>query len=71
MEVYRVEATLEQDGHLTLDNRPLQAGESVEVIILVKETRVAPQQLYSLRGTPVTYLDPMKPVVPEDWEVEQ
>ena len=35
MQAYRVETVLQQDGRLTLSNLPLQAGASVEVIILV------------------------------------
>lgn len=36
MQAYRVETTVSQDGILTLENLPLQAGETIEVIILVR-----------------------------------
>ncbi len=34
MQAHRVEATIEQDGTLTLENLPFHAGEVVEVIVL-------------------------------------
>ena len=69
MQAYRVEATLEQDGTLTLNNLPLRAGEVVEVIILVRPAASSPQDHYPLRGRPLTYLDPTEPVAETDWEV--
>jgi hypothetical protein len=54
MQAYRVEATLEEDGTLTLKNLPLHAGEAVEVIILVGSPGLSPQNRYPLRGTPLT-----------------
>ena len=34
LQAHRVETTLTQDGTLTLDHLPFQAGEAVEIIIL-------------------------------------
>jgi hypothetical protein len=67
MEAYRREATIEQDGQLKLDNLPLQAGASVEVIILVQGVPLAQGDRYPLRGQPVTYLNPFEPVADSDW----
>lgn len=53
MQAYRFEAPIQQDGVLTLHNAPLQAGQTVEVIILIQPptttppTRI-PQQPYPL-----------------------
>lgn len=71
MQAYRVEATLQQDGTLTLSDLPLQAGEAVEVIILVRPPAGQRQNRYPLRGTPISYIDPTEPVAQEDWEAMQ
>jgi len=71
MQAYRVEATVEHDGTLTLSNLPLRVGETVEVIILVHPPGVVGPQQYPLRGTPVHYHDPTEPVAQEDWEATQ
>jgi hypothetical protein len=68
MQAYRVETTLTQDGTLTLRNLPLQAGESVEVIILVRPSAVPGPQRYPLRGLPLRYIEPTEPVAQADWE---
>ena len=67
MQAYRVETTVQQDGTLTLDNLPLQAGEAVEVIILIHSS-TASRTRYALRGTAVRYIDPNEPVAQADWE---
>jgi hypothetical protein len=36
MQAYRVKATIQGDGELMVSNLPLQAGEAVELIILVQ-----------------------------------
>jgi hypothetical protein len=62
MQAYRVETQVQQDGQLTLQNLPLQAGEEVEVMILVRAPKGVPQTPYPLRGLPVTYHQPTEPV---------
>ncbi|HKA55959.1 MAG TPA: hypothetical protein VKJ47_20095 [Candidatus Binatia bacterium] len=71
MQAYRVETTLQQDGTLTLSDLPFQAGESVEVIILVRAPVALRENRYPLRGTPVGYINPTEPVAQEDWEASQ
>jgi hypothetical protein len=68
MQAYRQSTTVQQDGTLTLRNLLLQAGEVVEVIVIVQPPAGRPQNAYPLRGTPITYTDPMEPVAPSDWE---
>ena len=67
MQAYRVETTVQQDGTLILDNLPLQAGEAVEVIILIRSSGLSHTQ-YALRGTAIHYRDPTEPVALADWE---
>ena len=71
MQAYRVETTIQQDGSLIVRHLPLQAGESVEVIILVRPSPAATQHPYPLRGTQITYHDPTEPVAETDWEAAQ
>lgn len=68
LQAHRIETTLTQNGTLTLDHLPFQAGEAVEVIVLPNNHLTLPQDRYSLRGTPVEYLEPMEPVSEQDWE---
>jgi hypothetical protein len=71
MQAYHVETILQQDGALTLSNLPLRAGETVEVIILVRPPASLRPNRYPLRGTPLTYVDPTEPVAQADWEAAQ
>jgi len=68
MQAYRVNTTIQEDGTLTVSHLPLQAGEVVEVIILVQPSTVRHQDRYPLRGTPITYIKPTEPVAEADWE---
>jgi hypothetical protein len=73
MQAYRVEVKVQQGGRLTLSNLPLQAGQEVEVIILVRppKAKTKAKNLYPLRGLPLTYINPTEPVGQSDWEVLQ
>jgi len=68
MQAYRVNTTIQEDGTLTVGHLPLQAGEVVEVIILVQPSTVRPSDRYPLRGAPIAYIDPTEPVAEADWE---
>jgi hypothetical protein len=68
MQAYRVKATIQKDGKLMVSNLPLQAGEAVEVIILVQSSVVQRQNRYPLRGMPITYINPTEPVTEAEWE---
>ncbi len=65
---HRVETTLEQDGTLTLEHLPFQAGQQVEVIILPYSGEATIGNSYPLRGLPVRYERPTDPVAEDDWE---
>ena len=69
LQAHRIETTLTQNGTLTLDHLPFQAGEAVEVIVLPHMPSTTPTDRYPLRGTSVQYHDPMEPVAEQDWDV--
>ena len=69
---HRVEATLQQDGTLTLEQLPFRAGQAVEVILIPQPaTAGLPANPYPLRGTPFRYDRPTESVAEEDWEALQ
>jgi hypothetical protein len=71
MLAHRLEATVNHDRTLTLENLPFHSGEQVEIIILSRPRRISQQTEYSLRGTVTQYIKPMEPVDQNDWEVAQ
>lgn len=68
VQAFRIETTLTQDGTLTLDLLPFQAGQTVEVIVLSQALQPSPQDRSPLRGTPTESLGASKPVEKLDWE---
>jgi len=64
----RLETKLQQDGTLTLDHLPFQAGQAVEVIVVPLECSATTDNPYPLRGIPIQYERPTDPVAEEDWE---
>lgn len=71
MLAHRIEATIGQNGKLTLENLPFQSGERVEVIILTQPHKASDQNKYPLRGTATQYIAPTEPVAQDDWKVVQ
>ncbi len=68
MSTHRIEATLNQDGKLVLEDLPFQAGDRVEIIILERNTKSNGDNPYPLRGSVTKYESPTKPVGVEDWD---
>lgn len=68
LQAHRIVTTLTQNGTLTLDRLPFQAGDAVEVIVLANAGAIPPADRYPLRGTPLYYQDPVEPVAESDWE---
>jgi hypothetical protein len=62
---HRIEAVLSEDGKLLLDHLPFQAGQAVEVIVLLVARR-APAA-HALRGTVLHYDRPTETVAEGDW----
>jgi hypothetical protein len=65
---HRIETVIEKNGTLTLENLPFSAGESVEVIVLLRITSPDKTKRYPLRGLPLRYDNPFEPVALEDWD---
>ena len=71
MLAHRTEATLSEDGVITLRDIPFRRGESVEVIVLPAPVPVASGSRYPLRGLPVVLLLPTDPVADADWDASR
>lgn len=71
MNVHRVETTINQDGTLTLNDIPFQAGDEVEVIILERTQKPSESNPYPLRGQPLQYDAPTEPVAENEWSALQ
>lgn len=70
MTAHHVEITLVQDGKLVLDELPFRAGDTVEVIVLARQSKPNGQK-YPLRGQPIKYVEPTDPVAKTDWDAIQ
>ncbi len=68
MEAYRVEATISQDGMLTIRGVPFRAGDTVEVIILQRRKHEG-AECRLLRGKPIRYVAPFDSVAEDEWSV--
>ncbi len=66
MGAYHTDAVIQPNGTLVLQNLPYPEGQTVE-IILVERPRAASTD-EPLAGTPVTYVDPFRPVAGNDWD---
>jgi len=71
MDRHRVEATLNEDGVLTLSDLPFHAGDEVEVLIVARQSKSNGRQRYPLRGQAVRYDEPTAPVAQADWDALQ
>ena len=70
IQAYRLEATIFKDGMWTLNNLPVKAGESIEVIILMQPHASAKRpKPYSLRRLPLKYEKPFEPVAESNWSL--
>jgi hypothetical protein len=68
MSAHRIEAIVNQDGKLVLENLPFQAGDVVEVIVSKSEATSNGDNRHSLEGTVTKYEAPLEPVGLEDWD---
>ena len=62
---HRIEAVLAEDGKLSLERLPFQAGQVVEIIVLPVNRTTTPSEV--LRGTVLRYDRPTDPVAEADW----
>ena len=71
IQVHRIKTTLTQNGTLTLDHLPFQAGETVEIIVLTTAPSQNPTSLqdrFFLYGTLLEYHNPLEPLAEQDWD---
>ena len=68
MNVYGIEAVLEEDGKLTLTDLPFHAGDRVKITLAQVDQALTEEDDHSLHGTVLHYDDPTEPVAVEDWE---
>ena len=71
MQMYRVKATVSNDGMVTIKELPFRAGDNVEVVVRGYWREGERSWDYPLRGKPIRYLDPFKSVAEDDWNVLQ
>ena len=71
MSTYRVDATLTENGKITLDDLPFRAGDSVEIIIVTRSGQPTEKQSSPLQGKVIYYDKPTEPVAQTDWEALQ
>lgn len=67
---YQSTVTLTEDGKLTLENLPFQAGDNVKIIVEENyQSKMFIDHEKPLRGSILHYEDPFEPAVPEEeWE---
>ncbi len=68
MRAYRLETTLAEDGALQLGALPFRKGETVEVIVLERQSYPSGAKPNPLKGSVLHYDDPTEPVASDDWE---
>lgn len=74
MEAVRIEAIMQGNGTLTIENLPFSSGEPVEVIVLAnaqatsqKKTNAPEKAVHPFEGQPVVFLqDPFEPAGTEE-----
>ena len=64
MEAVRVEATVQSNGRVILDDLPFEEGKQVEIIILESNGIETKQKLNPLKGSVLRYDDPFEPAAP-------
>ncbi len=72
MNAYRIEATLAEDGTVTIAPLPFKAGQRVEIIVLPVAGSGAGRGHERVRGKVERYDDPFEPAAsPEEWEANR
>lgn len=70
MEAVRVEAIVQPNGRIILDDLPFEEGKQVEIIVLNTNTNEAACGSNPLKDSVLKYDDPFEPAAAiEDWEV--
>jgi hypothetical protein len=70
MEAVRIEATVQPNGRIVVENLPFAEGDRVEVIVLEASDSDRRATENRLKGKLLKYQDPFEPAAPEgDWDV--
>ena len=70
METVRIEAIVQRNGRLIIDDLPFDEGEVVEVVVSDAKGLASVTDVNPLKGSVLKYDDPFGPAVSlEDWEV--
>ena len=70
MEAVRIEATVQSNGRVILNDLPFEEGKQVEIIVLDTNGKKPIPYVNPLKGSVLRYDDPFEPACPiEDWEV--
>ena len=69
LNAYRLHLRVPSDRRIVLENVPFDPGTDVEIIVLANRYAAGDTSRYSLRGAPITYVDPTGALEkPEDEE---
>lgn len=69
MEAVRIEAKVQPNGRVILNDLPFEEGKDVEIIVLETNGKQAEPKSNPLKGSVLRYDDPFEPAAPiEDWE---
>ncbi len=68
MSTYRFETTISSDRTLKISGLPFQPGRKVEVVVRDFAADEESGDRYPLRGKPIRYVDPFRPVAASDWD---
>jgi hypothetical protein len=63
------QTTVGEHGELVLENLPFEAGQPVDVLVIAKGADSKSALGGGLRGSVLSYDDPLEPVANEDWDV--
>ena len=69
MEAVRIEAKVQSNGRVILNDLPFEEGKDVEIIVFETNGKQTEPKSNPLKGSVLKYDDPFEPAVPiEDWE---
>ena len=71
MHDFRIETRIGTDGSITILGLPFRPGDKVEVTIRGNGPERGNGDRYPLRGQPIRYTDPFRPVADDDWDARK
>jgi hypothetical protein len=64
------ETTVGEHGQLVLEGLPFEAGQSVEVFVMAKDTGAKSPTQTNLWNSVLEYHEPLEPVAQDDWGIQ-